>query len=77
MSARFATIDDRQLLKLLETGLGATAAAKQLALPCELVTQRVKQYLDSGILRPTAEMDVVDWKSYGKWMKARHTPEAA
>ncbi|MDA0747131.1 MAG: hypothetical protein O2954_11465 [bacterium] len=77
MSARFATIDDRQLLKLLETGLGATAAAKQLDLPCELITHRVKQYLDSGILRPAEEIGVVDWKAYGKWMKARHTPEAA
>ena len=69
MTVRLPTIDDRQLLKLLETGLGESAAAKQMGIPSAAVTTRIKKYLDRGILKTQGEHETVDWRAFGHWMR--------
>lgn len=71
MYGRSVAIDDRALLKLLETGLGESVAAKHLDIPTDAITDRVKEYLACGILRCNREREVVDWKAYGRWAKRR------
>jgi hypothetical protein len=69
-------IDDRQLLKLIETGLGESEAAKQLSVSTQDVQQKVKAYLDWGILQPNGEREKVDWKAYGHWAREQKSFEA-
>ena len=68
-------IDDQQLLKLLETGLGESEAAKQLSISTQDVRQRVKEYLDLRILQSNGEREKVDWKAYGHWARERKSLE--
>jgi hypothetical protein len=74
MSGRPVAIDDRALLKLLETGLGESVAAKYLDIPTDAITDRVKEYLACGILRCNGESEVIDWRAYGRWAK-RQKPD--
>jgi hypothetical protein len=75
MSVRLP-IDDCQLLKLLATGVGECAAAKQMGIPSNEVTTRVKKYLERGILQSKGEHDTVDWRAYGHWMRNGETSNA-
>ena len=62
-------MDDKALLKLLEADIAEEDAAKQLRLPGKEVRQRLKIYLEKGILRCNSEKAAVDWKAYGRWKK--------
>jgi hypothetical protein len=77
MPEQGTAVDDRQLLKLLETGLGEVEAAKQLDMPPNAVQDRVKAYLDLGILLSNGEREKVDWRAYGQWVRAQRASEAA
>ena len=74
MAVRLPTIDDRQLLKLLETGVGESTAAKQMGIPSDLVTTRIKKYLERGILQSKGEHETVDWRAFGHWMRIDEAP---
>lgn len=69
MTVRLPTIDDHRLLRLLETGLGELAAAKQMGIPSAAVTTRIKKYLDRGILKSQGEHETGDWRAFGHWMR--------
>ena len=77
MPEQVCAVDDRQLLKLLETGLGELEAAKQLNVPPNAVQARVKAYLDLGILLSNGEREKVDWRAYGHWARTQRASEAA
>ena len=70
-------IDDRKLLELLEAGFGSNAAAKQLDLSPIAVMDRVKEYLDWGILRCAGNNGMIDWKAYGRWIQSRKISQVA
>jgi len=70
-------VNDKELLKLLEAGVGVDAAAKQLSLSANAVVERVKEYLEWGILRCAGERQIIDWKAYGKWARNRKQSVAA
>ena len=74
MAVRLPTIDDRQLLKLLETGVGESTAAKQMGIPSDLVTTRIKKYLERGILQSNGEHEIIDWRAFGHWMRNGEAP---
>ena len=71
------TVDDCQLLKLLESGLGELEAAKELSIPPGAVLARIKAYLHHGILQSNGERERVDWKAYGRWVRAQRAAEPA
>ncbi len=77
MPVQDCAVDDCELLKLLETGLGELEASKQLNVSPGAVQARVKAYLQGGILQPNGEREKVDWPAYGRWVRARKTSEAA
>ncbi len=70
MSTRYLHIDDRELLKLLDVGLGASVAAKHLDIPLEAVSSRIRTYVACGILCQGR----IDWKAYGRWMRNQAQP---
>ena len=74
MAVRLPTIDDRQLLKLLETGVGESTAAKQMGIPSDVVTTRIKKYLERGILQSNGEHEIIDWRAFGHWMRNGEAP---
>ena len=74
MAVRLPTIDDRQLLKLLETGVGESTAAKQMGIPSDLVTTRIKKYLERGILQSNGEHEIIDWRGFVHWMRNGEAP---
>ena len=69
MSRDTLTVDDCELLKLLEMGLGEAMAAKQLEASATDVNRIVKGFLTRGILRCVGDQEVVDWKAYGNWKR--------
>ena len=77
MPEHICAVDDCQLLKLLETGLGEVEAAKQLGVPANALQARVKAYLHHGILQSNGEREKVDWRAYGRWARAQRSPTAA
>jgi len=70
-------VDDKKLLKLLTTGIGEAAAAQQLGVSIDAVAERIRAYLEAGILQCNAEREAVDWKAYGAWQKQKKALEAA
>lgn len=77
MPEQGCSVDDRLLLRLLETGLGEVEAARQLNLPASAVQARVKTYLQQGILLSNGEREKVDWPAYGRWVRIQRASEAA
>lgn len=72
-------MDDKTLLKLLATGIGENAAAIQLNVSPREVNQRIREYLNAGILKCNGEREAIDWKAFGRWkkMRAEQAAEAA
>jgi len=68
-------VDDKTLLKLPEAGLGIDAASRHLNLTQALVSLRVKEYVETGILVCADERERVDWRAFGKWMRNRRAPQ--
>jgi len=68
---------DKDLLKLLEAGVGLPAAASQLGVGVEEVQERLREYVSSGILRCVGDREAVDWRAYGEWMRLRKPVAAA
>ena len=66
-------VDDRDLLKLLEIGLGDAVAAKQIEASRTVVNQILREFLAHGILRCAGDREVVDWKAYGEWKRIGKT----
>ena len=58
--------EDRELLSLLEAGIGAAAAAERLSIPVTDVSARVEDYIDNYILC-VGDGKVIDWKAYAEW----------
>ena len=77
MSERLPPFDDRELLKLLESGMNFTAAAKALDCPVDAVRGRAKRYVDCGVMRKGKCGPVIDWKAFAQWQKIRKTLGAA
>ena len=69
MSRDTSVVDDCELLKLLEMGLGEAVAAKQLEASANVVNEIVKEFLARGILLCAGDQEVVDWKAYGEWKR--------
>lgn len=72
-------MDDKALLKLLATGIGGDAVATQLNVSPHAVTERIRVYLEAGILKCNGGCDSIDWKAFGQWKKQcnAQTVEAA
>lgn len=70
-------MDDKALLKLLEAGVETEAAASQLEAQPHEVTDRVKEFMEEGILRCNGDYERVDWEAYGKWAKGRTRKDGA
>ena len=68
---------DEALLKLLEAGIGEDFAAKQLDLPSHTVAEKVREYVEMGILRCAGDREVIDWRAYGKWLQQRESVKVA
>lgn len=66
-------MDDKALLKLLAAGIGEEAAAVQMDTSLNKITQRVREYLDAGILKCNGEHEAINWKAFGEWKKHRAT----
>ncbi len=62
-------MNDKALLKLLEAGVEAEVAAKQLNVASELVVARVRVYVEEDILKCVGDREVIDWKAYGRWKR--------
>ncbi len=70
-------MNDKALLKLLAAGISEEAAAKQLDLPPNVVASRIKEYVESGILRCAGDRETIDWKAYGKWVRNQKSLKVA
>jgi hypothetical protein len=70
-------VDDKALLKLLAAGIGEEAAAVQMDTSLNKITQRVREYLDAGILKCNGEHEAINWKVFGEWKKHRATQTEA
>lgn len=69
-------MDDKALLKLLATGIGEDAVAAQLNISPKKVHQRLRDFLEAGILKCNGEREVIDWKAFGLWKKQQATTQA-
>jgi len=70
-------VDDKVLLKLLAAGVGEDAAAMQLNTSPQKINERVREYLNAGILTCNGEREAINWKAFGEWKKLAQTFEAA
>ena len=64
-------VDDKVLLQLLVTGIGEDAVAAQMNVSPRIVHERVRKYLEAGILKCNGESEAIDWKAFGQWKKQR------
>jgi len=60
-------LDDRELLRLLESGMGPSEAARQMGYPTGTVTGRAKKLRDRGFL---LESGAVNWPAFDAWEKS-------
>lgn len=60
-------IDDRQLLTLLESGMGPSEAARQIGYPVGTVTGRAKKLRDRGFLLADG---AANWPAFDTWEKS-------
>ena len=77
MSDRFSPIEDRELVKLLASGMDVPAAAKALGRPVDVVRDRVKRYVECGVMKKKKGGQTVDWQAFEQWQKIRKTLGAA
>ncbi len=70
-------MDDKALLKLLAAGIGEDIAASQLNIPPQQVKERIKEYLNAGILNCNGERETINWKAFGNWKKQARNIKAA
>ena len=73
MSKHAPRFEDRELLKLLESGKSFADAAKALGCAVALVRERVRKYVDCGVVRKRKSSLLVDWKVFEQWQKIRQT----